>query len=75
MSQRHVERLLGRLLTDEELRSAFIRNPQETLAALSTEGCELSPTEREALLSNPSVWRELARQVPSRLQRCNLRTR
>ena len=75
MSQRHVERLLGRLLTDEELRSAYIRDPADTLEALTGEGWEISPVERAALLAeDPAVWRELARRVPPRLQRCSLKT-
>jgi hypothetical protein len=76
MSQRHIEKLIGRLLTDEELRSAFIRRPADTLATLSAEGWEISPLEREVLLGeDPTMWRDLARRIPSRLQRCNLRAR
>ena len=75
MSQRHIEKLVGRLLTDEELRSNFIRRPAETLDALIAEGWEISPLEREALLGeDPTMWRDLARRIPSRLQRCNLRS-
>jgi len=76
MSQRHIEKLVGRLLTDEELRSAFIRRPAETLDSLCAAGWEISPLEREALLAeDPTVWRDLARRIPRRLQRCNLRAR
>lgn len=76
MSQRHIEKLVGRLLTDEELRSNFIRRPAETLDTLSAEGWEISALEREALLAeDPQLWRDLARRIPSRLQRCNLRSR
>lgn len=74
MSQRHIERLVGRLLTDEELRSAFIRRPAETLDELSGQGWEISAVERDALLGeDPAIWRDLARRIPSRLQRCSLR--
>lgn len=76
MSQRHIEKLVGRLLTDEELRSAFIRHPAETLDHLQGQGWEISAVERDALLEeDPAVWRDLARRIPSRLQRCNLRSR
>lgn len=76
MSQRHIEKLVGRLLTDEELRSAFIRRPAATLDELSGQGWEISALEREALLAeDPAVWRDLARRIPARLQRCNLRSR
>lgn len=76
MTQRNVERLLGRLLTDEELRSAFIRHPEETIEELRRQGWDLTATEVEAFLSgDPAMWRDLARHVPSRLQRCSLKTR
>lgn len=74
MSQRTVERLLGRLLTDEDLRTAFIRQPARTLATLQEEGWELSAAEVEALLSGPpAMWRDLASRIPVRLKRCSLR--
>lgn len=75
MSQRSVEWLLGRLLTDEELRTRFIRQPAETLGDLQQQGWALSAAEIDALLSSsPAMWRELASRIPSRLQRCSLRT-
>jgi hypothetical protein len=76
MTQRNVEWLLGRLLTDEELRTAFIRDPAATLADLRGQGWELTPTEVDALVSaDMAVWRDLARRVPARLKRCSLRTK
>ncbi len=76
MTQRNVEWLLGRLLTDEELRTDFIRHPANTLEELQRQGWELTATEVEALLSgDAAMWRDLARRIPSRLQRCSLRTR
>lgn len=76
MTQRNVEWLLGRLLTDEELRTAFIREPAATLAALQGQGWELTPTEVEALVSaDMAVWRDLPRRIPARLKRCSLRTK
>ena len=76
MSQRSVEWLLGRLLTDEDLRTEFIRQPAEALAALQRQGWELTASEVEALLSGPPVmWRDMAERIPSRLRRCSLRTK
>jgi hypothetical protein len=75
MSQRSVEWLLGRLLTDEDLRTEFVREPVETLARLQRQGLELNASEVEALLSGDSaMWRDLAERIPARLRRCSLRT-
>jgi hypothetical protein len=52
MSQRHVETLLGRLLTDEKLRRQFFPiGPAsfETASASSYDRLELTPIERDAL--------------------------
>ena len=76
MTQRNVEWLLGRLITDDDLRTSFIRDPARTLDELSRQGWDLTPTEREALLSkDPATWRDIAQQIPSRLRRCSLKTR
>jgi hypothetical protein len=48
MSQRHVELLIGRLLTDEELREDVTRAPLDTLAAFCEQGWELSRGEIDA---------------------------
>jgi hypothetical protein len=75
MSQRTVERLLGRLLTDEDLRTEFVRDPGRTLDTLRQEGWELSTAEVDALMSGPpAMWREIASRIPTRLKRCSLRT-
>ncbi len=75
MTQRAVEGLLGRLLTDEDLRTAFLRDARQTLETLRDEGCELSPAEIEAFLSRPpAMWREMASRIPDRLKKCSLRT-
>jgi hypothetical protein len=50
MSQRDVERTLGRLLTDAEFRYAFFRNPGRACLLL---GVPLAPHELEALLRVP----------------------
>ena len=50
MSQRVVERAVGKLVTDEGFRDSFFRNPQgATLQA----GLELSPEELDALSRIP----------------------
>lgn len=75
MSQKNVQLVIGRLLTDEELRSAFAHAPYETLAALSERGWELTPGEIDALLeTDRGLWTAVAHRLPSRLQRCSIRS-
>jgi hypothetical protein len=73
MSQRNVQLVIGRLVTDEELRQRFLRAPVETLAELSERGWDLTRAEVEALLETDlDVWSWVAKRLPSRLQRCSL---
>jgi hypothetical protein len=75
MSQRHVELLIGRLLTDEELREEFTRAPFETLAAFCRRGWELSRGEIDAFTqTDVAFWTFAAGQLPSRLRRSSLRS-
>jgi hypothetical protein len=75
MSHRTIERLIGRLLTDEELRHEFIRFPRRTLGDLSEQGWELSRLEVAALLATDiGLWSEVAARIDPRLQRCSLKT-
>jgi hypothetical protein len=75
MSQRNVELLIGRLLTDEELRRQFIRKPTGAIEDFCRQGWELTPIEIEALAAtDATMWSELAARIPSRLQRCSLKT-
>lgn len=75
MSHRNVQLVIGQLLTDEDLRSRFVRAPAETLEELSDRGWELTRAEIEALLEpDPQLWGRVAHKLPSRLQRCSLRT-
>jgi len=50
MSQRDVERALGRMLTDEGFKQDFFRDPARTCLLL---GIQLEPQEVEALLRVP----------------------
>jgi hypothetical protein len=74
MSHRTIERVIGRLLTDEELRLKFTRFPKRTLAELSDQGWELSRLEVDALLTTEiRLWSDAAARIDPRLQRCSLK--
>ena len=76
MSQKTVHLVIGRLLTDEDLRGAFAHQPRETLVALREQGFELTDDEVAALVqSDPDVWPSMAARIHPRLQRCSLHRR
>ena len=75
MSQKAVQLLIGQIVTDEELRRRFIRQPRETLTALRDRGIELTPSEIDALVDTDSqLWDSVAGRIHPRLQRCCLST-
>ena len=75
MSQRTVERVIGRLVTDEELRLQFTRAPKKALAALADLGWELTRVEVDALLhTDIRLWSDAAARIDPRLQRSSLKT-
>ena len=75
MSQKTVQLVMGRLLTDEDLRLRFAERPRETLMELREQGHELTTDEMDALVrSDPEVWPLMARRIHPRLQRCRLRS-
>jgi hypothetical protein len=74
MSQKTVQLVIGRLVTDEELRLRFVERPLETLTQLREQGFELSEEEIDALTqSDAEMWPAMARRIHPRLQRCSLR--
>jgi hypothetical protein len=74
MSQKTVQRLIGRLLTDEEMRLRFLEDPVGSLNALQDEGFALTSTEIEALVQTErAMWSEAADRIDPRLQRSSLR--
>ena len=74
MSQKTVQWLIGRLLTDEDYRAQFLGDPPATLVALRDQGFELTRAEVEALLrTDRSFWSEGADRLDEHLQRCSLR--
>jgi len=70
VSQRNIELLIGRLLTDDAFRLAFVRNLAKTLAAFIDSGHELTSQEVHALMaSNPSFWSDVAAELDPRLRK------
>ena len=74
MAQRIIEMLIGRLITDEEFRSEFLRDPQRTLAEINDQGLELSRTEVAALISTDrTLWARAADAIDPRLQKASFK--
>ena len=71
---RSIEIVIGRLVTDEDFRSAFRRDARAALANASTWGLELSVSEVVALLdTDRTLWDRVAEEVDARLQKASLR--
>jgi len=74
MGQRSVEILIGRLVTDEELRRQFLADPRETIRLAQHPGFELTASEVEALVTSPiELWARLAAGLDPRLQKASLK--
>jgi hypothetical protein len=74
MGQRSVEILIGRLVTDEELRRRFVADPRETIRLEQLRGLELTAAEVDALLASPmALWERLAAAFDPRLQKASLK--
>ncbi len=73
MSQRNVEALIGKLVTDEGFRRRFGDRPAEVLQELVTSGWELTPAEQRALTCcNLGVVERCSRAVDPRLLKVDL---
>jgi hypothetical protein len=73
MSQRNVERIIGRLVTDEAFRREFIVNPEGALQALTDDGIELTECEREAIRNvDPRMLTFFADSIDPCLQKSDL---
>lgn len=74
MSQMHVERVIGLLVTDEALRRRFTTDPRATLQELLEQGIELNDCERYALTRmDPVQLRRFAEAIDARIQRADLK--
>ena len=76
MSQKTVQLMIGRLLTEEDLRLRFVERPRATLADLREQGFELTDDEIDALArSDPKAWPSMANRIHPWLQGCSLRSK
>jgi hypothetical protein len=70
MSQRDVEKLLGKILTDDEFRSSFFPVGRHSFEFAASYGLELTAVERSALSSLRSrAFECLARSLDPRISR------
>ena len=73
MSQHHVEKVIGRLVTDEAFRYRFARDPDGFLTWLGEHGVELTACERKALRSvDPRMLAFFADAIDPCLQKSDL---
>ena len=73
MSQRNVERVIGRLVTDEVFRRRFVASPDAALRELSMFGVELNACELQALAAiDAEELDRFADAIDPRLQKSDL---
>ena len=73
MSQKTVERIIGKLATDEGERQLFRGSPRDAVVRLASEGDPLTPVELEALASlDPLLLERFADTLDPRLQRVRM---
>ena len=74
MTQRSIEMIVGRLVTDEAFRATFLRDPYQALVELIDRGTHLSHAEVAALIATDvALWEHVAERVDSRLQKASLK--
>ena len=70
MAHRSIEILIGRLLTDEAFRAAFLKDAVTTLTGFVESGYELTSLEIAALrTTHAEVWARAAEHIDQRLQK------
>lgn len=73
MSQANVERVVGRLVTDEEFRRRFAGNPSAVLSELKASGWELTDCEFRVLSALDSrIAERFASDIDPRIQKADL---
>lgn len=75
VTQRSIEMVIGRLVTDEEFRQTFLKDPHQALSDLLERGTHLTQSEITALVAtNSDLWDRVAEQIDERLQKASLKT-
>jgi hypothetical protein len=73
VTQRCIEMVIGRLLTDEDFRGTFVNDPHRALGELLERGTRLTLAEIAALLATDhALWSRVAEQIDPRLQKVSL---
>jgi hypothetical protein len=74
VAHRSIEILIGRLITDETFRTAFVRDASSTLTEFRDVGYDLTPVEITALTATRAdLWARVADQLDPRLQKAFFR--
>ena len=70
MTQRSIEVLIGRLITDEVFRNTFRYEPLAAIGSFMHAGHDLAAVEISAITATPiDLWELVAEHVDSRLQK------
>ena len=73
MTQASVERVVGKLATDEAFRRRFADHPEASLRELAAAGLELNPCELHALAAlDPELLDSFAERLDPRIQKSDL---
>jgi hypothetical protein len=74
LAQRHIELLIGRLVTDEAFRASFLEDARSALSRFAEAGHELTEVEIAALeATRAELWAWVADRLDPRLQKASLR--
>ncbi len=74
MSQKTVQLVIARLVTDEDTRDRFLGDPLGTLTKFREQGFDLTSDEVDALIqTDRTLWADAAGRIHPRLQRCSIR--
>jgi hypothetical protein len=75
VTQRSIEVVIGRLVTDEEFRATFVKDPHQVIEQLVERGIHLTPAEVAALMATDAgLWDRVADDVDPRLQKADLKS-